>query len=90
MIRMAARAFGRVQGVGFRRKARDEAEDLGLVGWVRNETDGSVAVEYQGERSAVDAMTSWLARGPFFARVDRLDVREISPVDGEEAFIVSR
>ena len=39
---------GRVQGVGFRYKAKYLAQSLGLTGWVRNEMDGTVTLEIQG------------------------------------------
>ena len=46
---------GDVQGVGFRWAAQGEAERLGVVGRVRNRTDGAVEVVAQGDRSALDA-----------------------------------
>ena len=46
--RLRLRFTGEVQGVGFRWTARRVAQGLGLVGWVRNEPDGSVSMELQG------------------------------------------
>jgi len=52
-MRLRVNFHGRVQGVGFRATARDIATDAGVSGWVRNEADGSVMMQVQGEESAV-------------------------------------
>jgi acylphosphatase len=65
---------GRVQGVSFRAYTEDEANRLGVAGWVSNEPDGSVAAHVEGEPEAVDAMVDWLGHGPRLARVERADV----------------
>lgn len=70
------RVTGRVQGVSFRIYAEDEAQRLGVAGWIRNEPDGSVAGHVEGDRAAVDSMVAWLHHGPGLARVDRVDVRD--------------
>ena len=64
---------GRVQDVGFRYAMREEALRLGVVGWVRNLPDGSVAFHAQGARADLDALTAWCRTGPPFARVDNLE-----------------
>ena len=66
---------GRVQGVSFRAAAAQEAERLGVAGWVRNEPDGSVALYAEGEADAVEAFVRWLYDGPRFARVHHVDAR---------------
>lgn len=80
MRRVQVRVHGRVQGVMFRDTARREAERLGLAGWVRNEPDGSVALEAEGH--SVDELVTWAHTGPPGARVERVDVDEISPAGG--------
>jgi acylphosphatase len=65
------RVHGRVQGVGFRYALRDEAQRLGVSGWVRNCADGSVEALLQGESRAVEALVHWARRGPRAARVER-------------------
>ena len=64
------RITGRVQGVGFREWTRQEAIGLGLVGWVRNEPDGSVAALLVGSETVVNTMLLRLHEGPSFSRVD--------------------
>lgn len=61
---LRVRASGVVQGVGFRWFVREEARRLGLVGWVRNEADGSVLLEAGGSQRAIDALVVAVSVGP--------------------------
>jgi acylphosphatase len=69
---------GRVQGVGYRDWAIATGRGLGLAGWVRNRTDGSVEALIVGDDEAVGEMINACRRGPTIARVDAVDVE---PVD---------
>lgn len=62
-----------MQGVGFRDALRAEASRLGVRGWVRNRTDGSVEALVQGEAGAVERLIEWARRGPALARVTALE-----------------
>lgn len=73
----AYRVEGRVQMVGFRAFVRRHALDLGLSGWVRNEPDGSVAVEAAGDPESMRRFEEHLRHGPPASRVGRLQVREL-------------
>ena len=73
------RVQGRVQGVGFRYALRDEAERLGVTGWVRNRADGSVQALLQGEPDALERMIAWARRGPPGARVSALAEEPLAP-----------
>jgi acylphosphatase len=73
------RIHGRVQGVWYRESMRQEAQRLGLAGWVRNRPDGSVEAVVQGPDEAVDALIAWARIGPPQARVARI---ELSATDG--------
>lgn len=75
-LELTAIVHGRVQGVGFRYAAANEARRLGLRGWVQNQPDGSVQVVCEGPRAAVERYREWLRTGPRPARVDRVDARE--------------
>ncbi|OGS89103.1 MAG: acylphosphatase [Gallionellales bacterium GWA2_59_43] len=65
---------GRVQGVYFRDSMRREAQKLGISGWVRNRSDGTVEAAVQGEPAAVDAIVSWAHRGPDYAQVEHIAI----------------
>ncbi|HTL97401.1 MAG TPA: acylphosphatase [Holophagaceae bacterium] len=64
MLRARFRVTGRVQGVGFRWWAREEARALGLAGFVLNEPDGAVSGRAEGEIAAMEAFRTRLAGGP--------------------------
>jgi acylphosphatase len=67
---------GKVQGVGYRAWATRVAVSLGLRGWLRNRTDGTVELLATGEEDAVAAMAEACRRGPFDARVDSINIFE--------------
>jgi acylphosphatase len=69
---MIVSVAGRVQGVSFRAWVKSEAEARGLVGWVRNEADGSVSALIEGPPPAVATMMKALEQGPALARVDQV------------------
>lgn len=73
--RVMWRIEGRVQGVGYRWSAREEARRLGLSGWVRNEVDGAVTLAVAGPPEAVEALRRWCLEGPARARVERILLR---------------
>ncbi len=60
---------GRVQGVGFRMATVAAARRLGVAGWCRNRTDGSVEIFAQGPPGPLDEFRSFLWHGPSGARV---------------------
>lgn len=87
-IRRIVRVSGRVQGVGFRMSAAARAEELELVGTVRNLLDGTVEADVEGPEESVAQMLAWLEAGPPSARVSGTEVREASP-RGAEGFRVT-
>jgi len=66
---------GRVQGVGYREWALRTARSLGLKGWVRNRSDGSVEAVVCGDAAALDQLVEACRAGPPMARVDAIDQR---------------
>ena len=82
MIRKRIVFQGWVQGVGFRYRAQHAAALYGCTGWARNEWDGSVTMEIQGEESAIDQVIQAIGRGTFI-RIEGMDARTI-PLEPEE------
>ena len=68
--------YGKVQGVFFRSYAKNEAEELSVKGFVKNEIDGSVYMESEGERPDLEEFIERLRRPPKSAKVERVDVEE--------------
>jgi acylphosphatase len=62
--RVALRIRGRVQGVGFRFSALDEARRLGVTGWVRNTYNGDVELVAEGEDDQLRRLVAWCHTGP--------------------------
>ena len=75
-VRKRVKVHGRVQGVFFRDSARREAERVGVAGWVRNCSDGTVEAVVEGDEQAVAQVVSWLGDGPRRADVERVEVDE--------------
>ncbi len=66
---MLLQVMGTVQGVGYRAAFADMATRLGLRGWVRNRSDGSVEACIAGSREQIETMVEWARRGPPAAHV---------------------
>lgn len=75
-LKIKAHVFitGRVQGVYFRYKTRDEAKKYGVNGWVRNLPDGRVEAVFEGEKGDVDKLVDFAGKGPSAAKVLDIDV----------------
>jgi len=86
---VAVQVTGRVQGVCFRAWTQVEAQIRGLVGWVRNEADGTVRVHLEGPAPEVDAMLAALHRGPPAAVVREVKAGEVAP-EGAATFAIRR
>lgn len=68
------RILGQVQGVFFRRSAKEEADKLGLVGWVRNDHDGSVEAMAVGAKGKLSQFIRWCKKGPPLSKVERVEI----------------
>ena len=65
---------GKVQGVFFRQKTKQQAQSLGVNGWVRNLPDGRVEALFEGEEEAIKALVEYCHHGPSYSRVENVDV----------------
>ena len=68
------RVTGRVQGVFFRAWTSDEARTLGLTGWVRNRSDGSVEAHVEGSEDAIEELIDLVREGPPDAQVETVEI----------------
>lgn len=76
---------GLVQGVGFRYKLSHLAEYYGLTGWVRNEYDGTVSAELQGQKGTIEMILRSLGEDRYI-RLDRVSRKKITALPEERGF----
>ncbi|MBX7050843.1 MAG: acylphosphatase [Flavobacteriales bacterium] len=88
-MRFSIKIKGKVQGVFFRKSAQEKAVSLGLTGFVRNESDGSVYVEAQGLKDQLEMFTDWCGEGPPMSHVTSVEV-SIKNDEPTECFEVRR
>ncbi|MDX5482108.1 MAG: acylphosphatase [Hymenobacteraceae bacterium] len=84
--RIAIRVHGKVQGVFFRASTQEKAEELGLSGFVKNEDDGTVYLEAEGDSEALQKLEQWAHEGPRHAKVQKVEVEEKEGLRGFEGF----
>lgn len=65
---------GKVQGVYYRATTREEAQERGVEGWVKNLEDGRVEVVFEGETDDIEDMVEWCHEGSSAARVEDVEV----------------
>ncbi len=85
MIRKRITFYGRVQGVGFRYRARRAADLYGCTGWARNEWNDTVTMEIQGEEEQIDRVIQAVDRGTF-VEIERMEVKCIPLAEHETGF----
>jgi acylphosphatase len=85
MIRRRVIVEGHVQGVFFRQSCQRKAIAMGLAGWIRNNYDGSVEAELEGDPDAVEQVVSWMRVGPTGAVVTGVKIID-EDVLGEHTF----
>ena len=73
MLRLRMTVRGRVQGVLFRQATANQANELGLTGWVKNLSDGGVEIVAEGPRRELEILAAWANEGPRMARVESVE-----------------
>lgn len=84
-VALEIRVYGLVQGVGFRSFTKKKAYEYGIKGYVRNLSDGSVEIAAEGEVKSMNEFLREISRGPFFARVEKVERRKV-PLKGFKGF----
>ena len=72
---------GLVQGVWFRAGAKEKADELGLLGWVKNRMEGTVEIHAEGEKLLLEKFIAWCRIGPPSADVTSLDIEDVMVQD---------
>lgn len=78
MVRYLLTLTGKVQGVGFRYSAYHQAISCGLKGYVKNQRDGTVAIDIEGDETSVELFIEWSRTGPPRARVEGINIEKLS------------
>ncbi|MBX2970996.1 MAG: acylphosphatase [Cyclobacteriaceae bacterium] len=90
MKRVSILVKGKVQGVFYRASTVTKAQQLGVKGVVRNEPDGSVYIEAEGDEGNLNELIAWCRVGPPRARVDEVAVETHSTLASFSDFRVLR
>ncbi len=81
---------GRVQGVYYRASMLQEAQRLGLTGWVMNRADGSVEAVAEGWQAKIEELIAWCRQGPQGARVSAVEAQWQKPENNFVGFAIRR
>ncbi len=76
MKAVKGKVYGNVQGVGFRMYTYRQADRLGIAGWVKNNSDGSVTFHCEGSDVDISFFLDLLKRGNDFSQIDRVETEE--------------
>ncbi len=89
MKHLNIKVHGRVQGVFFRHATRNLASYLGLRGFVRNEADGALYIEAEGEEAKLNELLAWSKYGPPTAEVRKIDFEFSEKLKNYEDFSIA-
>ena len=79
VVRAGIVVFGKVQGVFFRKHTSEKAHELRLKGFVRNQKDGTVYMEAEGDAQDVESMILWCHEGSPYSKVTHVRVLALQP-----------
>jgi acylphosphatase len=88
MKRISILVSGKVQGVFYRASTEKIAKEIGVTGFVKNQSDGKVYIEAQGTEEQLNKLCAWCKRGPERAVVEKIDCQEILLVEENRFRIV--
>ena len=80
---------GEVQGVFFRKSAKQVAEALNITGWVKNTAEGYVEIFAQASVDEVDQLVEWCKQGPPKAYVQEVEVNDAKPDSSIKHFFIT-
>lgn len=83
------RIHGQVQGINFRYHTREKAQELGLAGFVRNEPDGTVYTEAEGEEEKLKEFLEWCSHGPKWAGVEKVGYNYSEEIKDYKSFEIT-
>ncbi len=87
IIARRVKVYGRVQGVFYRVALREWCTARGVVGWIKNESDGSVMMHVEGDEAAIEQCLTVAKQGSTHARVERITVDQ-TPLEHHTTFVV--
>jgi acylphosphatase len=90
MVRGHIIVDGSVQGVSFRWWTKRVAMKLGIVGWVKNLEDGRVEIIAEAEKERLESLIDMLKKGPFFSKVEGVDVNWEKSTGQYHAFTIEK
>ncbi|HXB14028.1 MAG TPA: acylphosphatase [Bacteroidia bacterium] len=76
MKHLKIKIYGKVQGVYYRATAVEKAKLHGVFGFTRNEPDGSVYIEVEGDEERLDKFVAWCYIGPARSVVESVIIEE--------------
>lgn len=85
--RVRIEIYGLVQGVNFRYYTRAKAKELNLVGFVRNNYNGTVEIEAEGKALALNNFIKSIKTGPLLSRIDKVEINWTG-IKNDQGFIV--
>lgn len=85
MVRKHYIFHGRVQGVGFRITVYQKATQLGLTGWVKNKSDGTVEACFQGEARLIEQVISHM-QSIRYIRIEHMEIEDLEVLVSEKSF----
>lgn len=77
---------GKVQGVFFRVSAKDLADKIGLTGWVKNESNGTVSIQVEGSVKNLEKLLMWCREGSSGAKIENVEHRWDDKLKGYQKF----